>query len=66
MNSPPTRYCKRNSRKSFSVSEGEPGEMGGGWSCTETVYTLFASKPDIVEGLPRKVLKVVVRVQMRV
>ena len=41
----------KKSTKSLSVSEGNSGEVAGGGSCIDTVYTLFASNPDI-EALP--------------
>ena len=47
MNSPPTRNDCKNSSSSFSVSELESGVVAGGRSCTDTLYTRFASNPDI-------------------
>jgi len=49
-NSPPSRYCKRKSRKSFSISEGESGDTADGVSYTDTEYTRSASNPDMTRG----------------
>jgi len=56
MNSPPIRNDCKNSISSFSVSELESGVVAGGKSCTDTLYTRFASNPDIVKGIQSKEL----------